>query len=73
MADRIPIRNAEGYLDPTAHSALSNVMRAHDRQSEADQRPMQLIRALKGIIDLAGFDLLCRIEVRDRATGKIYK
>lgn len=71
---RIPFRNQEGYPDPTAHAALNNIMRDYAvRQEAADNRCSCLIRILKNIIDFAGFDLIARIEVRDRETGRVYK
>lgn len=70
----VPYRNSEGYADPTAHGALSNVMRGHwERQEIADARCNQLIKVLKSTIDLSGFDLVARIEVRDRETGRTYR
>lgn len=70
----VPYRNAEGYPDPTAHGAITNVMREQwEKQEEADARCNQLIKVLKNTIDLAGFDLLARIEVRDRNTGRAYR
>lgn len=69
----IPRRNAEGYPDPTAHAALSKAERERlAALDESDARCNLLIRALKALIDLAGFDLLARIELRDRRTGKRY-
>lgn len=71
---RVPFRNAEGYSDPTTHGALTNVMREYcEKQEAADARCNQLIKSLKNIIDLAGFDLVARIEVRDRETGRFYR
>ena len=64
----IPKRNLEGYIDPTAYKALSAVQA---QQDEDDRRCQQLIKALKFTIDLAGYDLLARIEVRDRKTGRL--
>lgn len=70
----IAYRNAEGYSDPTTHGAISNIVReCYERQEAADTRCTQLIRTLKSTIDLAGFDLITRIEVRDRETGRIYR
>lgn len=66
----IPRKNPEGYNDPTAYEALSSVQREQDEQ---EQRVNQLIKTLKNTIDLAGFDLLARIEVRDRSTGRCYR
>ena len=70
---RVPYRNSEGYADPTAHGALSNAMRELAVMEETDARCTQLIRTLKSTIDLAGFDLIARIEARDRNTGRTYR
>lgn len=71
---RLPLRNAEGYMDLTAHDALTHVMR--DKQfeiDEADLRCNRLIKSIKTVIDLADFDLVARIEVKDRRTGRTYR
>lgn len=70
MANGIPYRNTEGYADPTAHAALSSAQHVQD---DADQRFTLLIKTLKNTIDLAGYDLIERIEVRDRKTGRVYR
>ena len=70
MAKGIPKRNPEGYLDLTAHAALTAAQAVRE---DADQRLSKLIVVLKTTIDLAGFDLIARIEVRDRETGRIYR
>lgn len=66
----IPARNPSGYLDPTAHAALTNIQK---QQDDIDLRVQYFIRALKTLIDQSGYDLLARIEIRDRATGRIYR
>lgn len=63
-------KNAEGYSDPTAGAALSNILR---EENEQQKRVTALIGVLKYIIDAAGFDLLERIELRDRKTGREYR
>lgn len=71
---RVPLRNTEGYMDLTAHDALTNVMR--DKQLELDEpdlRCNRLIKSIKTLIDLAGFELTARVEVRDRRTGRNYR
>lgn len=67
----VPIRNPSGALDPTAHAALVNIRREQGWDMDK-QRQMELIRTLRYIIDNAGFDLMNRIELRDRKTGKHY-
>lgn len=70
MSGKIPIRNPSGNKDPTAHDALEGVQR--DWENQQDARAMATIRAIKTMIDLAGYDLLDRIQLRDRLTGKKY-
>ena len=68
-ASSMPRRNAEGYIDPTAHDALEPIQREQD---ESDQRLSRLIRSLKALIDLADYDLLDMIALRDRRHGRVY-
>lgn len=68
--DKIPYRNPSGCADPTAHAALSDIQQAQDG---TDSRTQQCIKALKMLIDFCGYDLLNRIELRDRKTGRYYR
>lgn len=70
MNSKIPMKNPEGYQDPTAYTAMTSVQREQD---EADLRVQSFIRAIKTIIDQSGYDLMARIELRDRNTGRIYR
>ena len=70
MPDYGTRRNSEGYSDPTAHAALSNIIR---EENEQQRRVSALVGVLKYIIDAAGFDLLARIELRDRKSGKEFR
>ena len=42
-------------------------------ENREKKRVETLIFVLKYIIKLAGFDLIARIEIRDRKTGREYK
>lgn len=56
-------RNSEGYKDPTAGEAISS----------ADRPPKQIvevIRLIKSVASLAGFEVVGRIRLRDRETGR---
>lgn len=59
-----PWENAEGYHDPTAYHGTKNIIRDEDEQQK---RVNTLIFVLKYITRLAGFELLNRIEIKDRA------
>ena len=63
-------KNNEGYSDPTAHEALRHIIQ---EENEQQRRVSELVGVLKYIIDKAGYDLLARIELRDRRTGKEYR
>ena len=65
-----PRKNTEGYDDPTAYHALKKVMR---EESDPDRRLNALVAVLKYVINGAGFDLLNRIELRDRKSGRIFR
>lgn len=65
-----PWRNSEGYHDPTAYEALKPIIK---EDAERQKRVNTLIFVLKFIIDLADFELLNRIEIKDRKTGREYR
>lgn len=70
MPDKDIRKNAEGYSDPTAYSAMSKVLR---EEKERLRRASAVIGVIKSVVDLAGFDLITRIELRDRKTGREYR
>lgn len=65
-----PWQNGEGYADPTAYEGLKSVIR---EDAEQQKRLNTLIFVLKYMIGLAGFELLNRIELKDRQTGREYR
>lgn len=58
-------KNSEGYLDLTAYNAIKHV--------EEEERVKRLIFVLKYIIKNSGFELVERIHIRDKDTGREYK
>ena len=63
-------KNSEGYTDPTAHDAISKVLR---EENERQRRVNAVIGVIKSVVDLAGFDLMNRVVLRDRKTGREYR
>jgi hypothetical protein len=61
-----PRRNAEGYPDPTAYTALRNI-------ENADDRFHKLLNTIFDICDDAGFQIQGRVVLLDRETGKVYR
>ncbi len=67
-------RNQEGYPDPTA-GAVYSTLRREEKQQEADRLAAisALIPIMKGATALAGFEVVGRIILKDKATGKEYR
>lgn len=63
-------KNKEGYSDPTAYAAISKIQRD---EIEQQRRVYELVNVLKYIIDKSGFELMARIELRDKRTGKEFR
>lgn len=69
-------KNNEGYNDPTAGVAMGEVAKEERREKhkkEHNEAVTSLITMLKQIISLAGFELVGRITLRDKETGKEYR
>lgn len=58
--------NPEGYDDPTAYTAMQNI-------AEEEERVSALIKTIKTILRLAGFELTNRIEIRSVRTRREYR
>lgn len=73
VTDRMD-RNSSGYPDPTAGTAWSNI-RLEERQQEAERMAVisNLIPVMKQTAELAGFEVVGRITLKDKATGKEYR
>lgn len=67
-------KNSEGYPDPTA-GAVWNNMRREERQQEAERLSVisNLIPVIKQTAGLAGFEVVGRITLKDKTTGKEYR
>lgn len=65
-----PFLNASGCPDPTAYHALRPII--HE-EAELDSKVNFLIKVLKYVIAESGFELLARIELRDKKTGRCFR
>ncbi|MEG1497649.1 MAG: hypothetical protein RR385_09790 [Clostridiales bacterium] len=59
-------RNHEHYRDPTAAEAVKNV-------SDVDEHAAKVIKTVKAMLRLCGFELINRIEIKHKGTGGIYR
>lgn len=70
MSDKSnPKFNSEGYYDPTAYEGLKPIIKEEAAQQK---RVSELVQVLKYIIDKAGFDVVNRIALKDKESGKEY-
>jgi hypothetical protein len=68
-------KNAEGYSDPTPGEAMSNIRREQRQQEVAERLAVisRLIPVMKQTAELAGFEVVGRITLKDKETGKEYR
>lgn len=67
-------KNGKGYPDPTAGAAWSSIRRK-ERQQEAERllAMRSLIPIMIQMAELAGFEVVGRITLKDKRTGKEYR
>lgn len=67
-------RNSEHYSDPTPGTAWEN-MRREEKRLDATRLTVvsALVPILRQTAELAGFEIIGRIPLRDKATGKEYR
>lgn len=68
-------KNAEGYSDPTPGEAMSNIRREQRQQEDAERLAVisRLIPVMKQTAELAGFEVVGRITLKDKETGKEFR
>lgn len=61
-------KNSEGYVDPTAGAAMATVKR--EENAELNDRNHKLIHVIRNIVDLAGFEIVGRVTLKHKKSGK---
>lgn len=64
------------YKDPTADKAIGHVARDERREYRLDhdrERLNKLLYTIFYICDQAGYDVVSRIDLKDRKTGKVWR
>jgi hypothetical protein len=61
-----PFYNSEGYPNPTAFSVIQE-------ENELEKKTGFLIKVLKFIINESGYELLNRIEIKDKKSGRVFR
>lgn len=64
-----PRLNSEGYSDPTAYEGLKPIIK---EDSKRQPRVSEFIDLMKRLANMCGFEILNRVGVKDKKTGKEY-
>lgn len=59
-------RNGSGCLDPTASKAIKNI-------AEEEERFHKLLNTLFNVCDFANFEIVGRIVLVDKKTGRVWR
>ena len=70
-SERLDYRNPEGYPDPTPYHAIRNI--EYPERDSADIQAYRLIKCLLVLLDINGYELVGRLNIRDKHTGREYK
>lgn len=65
-----PFFNSEGYADPTAFYGTKNIIK---EEAELEDKVHTLVHVIRDIVNLAGFEVIGRIQFRHKKTGKEFK
>ena len=65
-------KNTEGYAAPTAGAAIIQAAQK-PKKKEYNPKVTALVNILKQIIDIAGYEIVGRVTLRDKDTGKEYR
>ena len=62
-------------MDLTAHEALNNVQRVKEaeQQQQTELRCSKLIKGIKIMVELAGFEVVGRVELKEVSTGRVFR
>lgn len=63
-------KNCEGYSDPTAGTAMGS---AKKDEQEIDKLNHKVIQSFRLLVDLAGFEIIGRITLKHKKSGRIFK
>lgn len=65
--------NGSGCKDPVAYEAIQHVTRvSRSDRTKRDEAADELVRTIKTMVHLAGFELVDRIRFKDPKNGKKY-
>ena len=68
-----PWLNDSGCPDPTAYEAIKHIQKEEKRLNRVDVDAHTVVTTIKNILELSGFELVERVQIRHKKTGKIFR
>ena len=65
-----PFFNSEGYADPTAFFGTKSIVK---EEKELEDKVHTLVHVIRDIANLAGFEVIGRIQFKHKKTGKEFR
>ena len=65
-----PWLNGSGCRDFTAYEAIKNVQ---VEEQEVDRAARLVVNTVKNVLELAGFELIGRIQIKHKKSGRVFK
>ena len=65
-----PFFNSEGYADPTAYHGTKEIIK---EETEMENKVHTLVHIIRDIANLAGFEVIGRIQFKHKKTGREFK
>lgn len=63
-------QNAEGYTDNTAYQGTKDIIRA---ESAAERKNRLIIQIFRLVCELAGFEIVGRVTLKEKKSGREFK
>lgn len=63
-------KNSEGYSDPTAGAAIAT---ATKEDQEVEKLNHKVIQSFRLLVDLAGFEIVGRVTLKHKKSGKVFR
>lgn len=67
------LKNSEHYNDPTPYEAHKNIRREEQLEAARMRTIAALVNVLKQTADLAGYEIVGRVVLMDKDSGRIYR
>ena len=67
------LKNSEHYNDPTPYEAHKNIRKEEQAEAARMKAIGTLVSVIKQMADLAGFEIVGRVVLMDKDSGRIFR